>query len=59
MSTWGGEGIAGFVEQMSFITHYEALQRGVLEFSNLFFLAVITVGFVTSSIVLLDERKAS
>ena len=48
-----------FFESMSFLTHYDSMQRGLVEFRDLFYMVVITVGFLLCNIVILNDRKAS
>lgn len=55
---WIGEPLGRFVESMSFLTHYDVLQRGLIEFRDLFFMLGVTAGFLVSTIVILDESKA-
>lgn len=50
--------LAPFVEQMSFTTHFDMLQRGVVELRNLVFMLVVTAAFLVCSTVMLDEQKA-
>ncbi len=50
--------LLNFVESMSFLTHFDTMQRGVLEFGNLFFMFAVMAGFLLASCVMLDERKA-
>lgn len=50
--------LAPFVEQLSFTTHFDMLQRGVIELRNLVFMVVVAAAFLISSIVVLDEQKA-
>ncbi len=52
------DGIADFLSSISFATHYGTIQRGVIELRNVFFLVVVTIGFLISCNVMLDERKA-
>ncbi len=47
-----------FVEQMSFLTHYDLMQRGVIELRNIVFMLAITAAFLVCSAVILDEQKA-
>lgn len=52
----------GFLTQMfeslSFLTHYDVLTRGIIEFRNVFFMLALTAAFLVASCVMLDERKA-
>jgi ABC-2 type transport system permease protein len=53
---------AGLVEAvgaMSFLTHFESMQRGILQFSDLSYFVLLIVGWMAASTVVLDERKAS
>jgi ABC-2 type transport system permease protein len=51
-------GGSAFIESMSFLTHYDTLQRGIVEIRNVFFMIAITVGFLICSVVMLRARKA-
>lgn len=53
-----GDPLARFVESMSFLTHYDVLQRGLIDLSDLIFMVGITAGFVVATILMLDESKA-
>ncbi len=52
------DGLGDFLSSISFSTHYGTIQRGVIELRNVFFLVVVTIGFLISCNVMLDERKA-
>ncbi|MEO0481199.1 MAG: ABC transporter permease [Planctomycetota bacterium] len=55
----GGFGfLADFAESISFNTHFELLQRGLVETGSLFALIAISIGFLASTIVMLQETKA-
>jgi ABC-2 type transport system permease protein len=45
-------------QSVSFLTHYDVLQRGLIEFRNIFFMLVLTAAFLIGSCIMLDERKA-
>ena len=53
------DAISNLFTSLSFATHFDVMQRGIIEVQNLVFMAVITVGFVLASIVMLDDRKAA
>lgn len=57
-NTWFS-GLSRIFESLSFLTHYDVMQRGLIEFRNLFFMLSITAAFLIGSCVMLDERKAS
>lgn len=50
--------LAPFVEQMSFSTHFDVMQRGVVELRNIVFMLVVTGAFLVCSGLMLDEQKA-
>lgn len=52
------DAVADFFSSISFATHYDTIQRGVIELRNVFFLLIVTVGFLVSCNIMLDERKA-
>jgi ABC-2 type transport system permease protein len=47
------------IENMSFQTHFESIQKGVLEFKDLSYFILLIVGWIAASSIVLDERKAS
>jgi ABC-2 type transport system permease protein len=47
------------VESVSLQTHFESIQKGVLEFKDLSYFVLLIVGWVVGSCIVLDERKAS
>jgi ABC-2 type transport system permease protein len=44
---------------MSFQTHFESIQKGVLEFKDLSYFVLLIVGWIAAGTIILDERKAS
>ena len=59
LSTFLPAGFVNAVEGMSFQVHFESLQRGVLQFSDLAYFVLLIAGWVAACTVILDERKAS
>jgi len=59
LSTFLPAGLVGAIENMSFQTHFESIQRGVLEFKDLSYFVLLIVGWIFASSIVLDERKAS
>jgi len=59
LSTFLPAGLVTAVEGMSFQTHFESIQKGVLEFKDLAYFVLLIVGWVAACTVILDERKAS
>ena len=52
-------GIVSAVENMSFLSHFESIQRGMVEFRDISYFVLLIVGWVIGCILVLDERKAS
>ena len=48
-----------FVESMSLQTHFESIQKGVLEFKDISYFVILIVGWVSACSIILSERKAS
>jgi ABC-2 type transport system permease protein len=47
------------IESVSLQTHFESIQRGVLEFRDLSYFVLLIVGWVAGCCIVLEERKAS
>jgi len=58
LSSFLPAGMVSAVESMSFQTHFESIQRGVLEFKDLSYFILLIIGWVAACVVILDERKA-
>jgi ABC-2 type transport system permease protein len=52
-------GFVAAVENVSFLTHFESIQKGVLEFKDLSYFVLLMAGFIAACGIILDERKAS
>jgi ABC-2 type transport system permease protein len=48
-----------FMQTLSFQSHFESLQRGVLEIKDLGFFLLLLGGGLWANIVLLEERKGA
>ena len=59
LSTFLPAGLVTAIEPMSFETHFESIQRGVLEFGDISYFALLIVGWVAACAIILEERKAS
>jgi ABC-2 type transport system permease protein len=59
LSTFLPAGLVSAIENMSFQTHFESIQKGVLEFKDLSYFVLLIVGWIAASSIVLDERKAS
>jgi len=54
-----GAGFVNFLEQISFEAHFEAMQRGVIQFKDVSYFLLLIVGWIAACGVLLQERKAA
>jgi ABC-2 type transport system permease protein len=52
-------GMVSAVEGMSLQTHFESMQKGVLQFGDLTYFIVLIAGWIAACAIILDERKAS
>lgn len=52
-------GLVSAIETMSFQSHFESIQRGVLEFRDLSYFVLLIIGWIAACSVILDERKAA
>jgi ABC-2 type transport system permease protein len=59
LSTFLPAGFVAVVEKISFLTHFESIQRGVVEFTDLSYFVLLMAGFIAACGIVLDERKAS
>lgn len=57
MDSIGLGSVGSFFGSLSFLTHYDVLQRGLIEFRNLFFMLAMTAAFLIGSCIMLNERK--
>ncbi len=59
LSTFLPAGLLSAIASMSLQTHFESLQKGVLEFKDLSYFVFLIVGWIAACIIILEERKAS
>jgi ABC-2 type transport system permease protein len=52
-------GVLAMVEEVSFLTHFESIQKGVLEFKDMAYFVILIIGWMWACTIMLDERKAS
>ena len=45
--------------ELSLATHFDVMQRGIIEFRSVLFMLIVGVGFLTASVVMLEDRKAT
>ncbi len=59
LSTFLPTGLVMAVEHLSFQTHFESIQKGMLEFKDIAYFVALMVGWIAACAIVLDERKAS
>jgi ABC-2 type transport system permease protein len=59
LSTFLPAGMLEAVESVSLQTHFESIQRGVLEFKDLSYFVLLIIGWTVGCCIVLEERKAS
>lgn len=59
LSSFLPAGLISAVETMSFQTHFESVQTGVIAFKDISYFVVLIIGWTAASIIILDDRKAS
>jgi len=55
---WLPSSVVDAIASLSFLTHYEAIAKGVLDFSDLLFFAMLIGYFMLATAVVLDVRKS-
>jgi ABC-2 type transport system permease protein len=58
VSTYLPAGLVNALETMSFLTHFDSVQKGVLKFADLSYFVLLIVGWIAACTIVLDERKA-
>jgi len=58
LSTFLPIGLVSAVEGMSFQTHFESIQKGLLLFGDLSYFVLLIIGWIAACTIVLDERKA-
>jgi ABC-2 type transport system permease protein len=58
LSTFLPAGLVSAISGMSFQTHFESIQKGMLEFKDLSYFVLLIVGWLAAAGIILDERKA-
>ena len=52
-------GMLAMVEQVSFLTHFESVLKGVLEFKDMTYFVILIIGWIWACTIILNEKKAS
>lgn len=50
-------GLVSAIENMSLMSHFSSLQKGVIKFSDLSYFALLIIGWIYACGIILDERK--
>jgi ABC-2 type transport system permease protein len=58
LSTFLPAGLVTAIGNMSFETHFNSLQKGVLEFKDVSYFLILIIGWVAACTIVLEERKA-
>jgi ABC-2 type transport system permease protein len=51
-------GFVSTIENMSLMTHFQSLQKGVIKFSDISYFVLLIAGWIIACSIILDERKA-
>jgi ABC-2 type transport system permease protein len=59
LSTFLPDGMVSAIANMSIQVHFDSIQRGVLEFRDISFFVLLTIGWIAATCVILEERKTN
>lgn len=59
LSTFLPAGLVSVIGDISLQSHFESIQRGVIEFKDLSYFVLLIIGWIAGCSLILDERKAS
>jgi ABC-2 type transport system permease protein len=59
LATFMPTGLVLAIENMSFQSHFESIQKGVLEFKDVSYFILLIIGWIAASAIILDERRAN
>ncbi len=59
LSTFLPSGLVSAIGSMSLQSHYESIQKGVLEFNDISYFILLIIGWIAACSFILDERKTS
>ncbi len=59
LSTFLPSGLVSTIGSMSLQSHFESIQRGVLEFNDISYFILLIIGWIAACSFILDERKTS
>jgi ABC-2 type transport system permease protein len=58
LSTFLPAGLVTAIESMSLQTHFESIQRGVIEFGDMSYFVILIIGWMAACTIILEERMA-
>jgi ABC-2 type transport system permease protein len=58
LSTFLPMGLVTAIESMSMATHFESVQKGVIELKDISYFVLLIVGWITANTIILEERMA-
>lgn len=58
LSTFLPAGLVSAIENMSFQTHFESIQNGLLQFKDLAYFMLLIIGWLVAGCIVLDQTKA-
>ena len=59
LSTFLPAGLVSTIGAMSLQTHFESIQKGLLEFKDFSYFILLIIGWIAACSIILDERKAN
>ena len=59
LATFLPAGLVSAIGTMSLQTHFESIQKGLLEFKDFSYFILLIIGWIAASSIILDERKAN
>lgn len=58
VSGWLPSTMVDLIASLSFLTHFNAISRGVLDFRDLLFFIIMMVGWLFATIIVIEKKKA-
>jgi gliding motility-associated transport system permease protein len=56
--SWAPQALVDAIASLSFLTHFESIAKGVIDFRDLLYFAMLIAYFLLATVVILDVRKA-
>jgi ABC-2 type transport system permease protein len=58
-SAWAPQGLVDGISSLSFLTHFEAINRGVIDLRDLLYFGMVIGFWLVANAIVLDARKAN